>query len=393
MFKFFPFRKLFEYFWLLMIYEYRQIYNTYFIHDDLSLLFTVLKALMGFTLKLPQILFKRLILSFKKSDFNIFDLIEEDTTIPVIETPQPDYKVFDPEEDIKDLPSRILFGINDKILGHGWYNVYKEDVIAYRWFGKRAHTYLKIEKEGKNIIQIHISAPLSILKVPTLSVYLDGKKVGETMIHSPKNEWHTLHFPVEIHGKDYVKITLELDDFVSIQNLGWTHDFGCTVNEISILEPSSPLLRANIAKPEKTEGLSQKKEDEHLTYQYRITDFRYEMELLERSEVIDGRSHFYLVVRVKNTSECPWLIFHHNTKSYVSIGMRLFDSKNKHYPRKMQHFKLKKNIFPGDEDTMTLLFYPILKKGPYTLRVDMIEEFVCWFEEKGAKPLNIEVNL
>ena len=69
-------------------------------------------------------------------------------------------------------------------------------------------------------------------------------------------------------------------------------------------------------------------------------------------------------VRIKNTSSCLWLLFHHDIASYVALGMRLFDSKNKDHPRKMYHFRLKKNLFPGDEDIMTLQFPPLLRSVP-----------------------------
>jgi len=390
MFKHYKFREFLKYFPMLMVFEYRQIYNSIVFNQEFYPVILLLKALASFVLKLPLMFAKKLVLIKEKRDFNLFDFISSDPTIPIMPDPHPDYKVFVPQEDKEKLPSRIFMGCNDDILGHGWYNLYKDDKSAYRWFGKRANTFLKVKKSGDYIVQIHASAPLSILKVPKLVVCVDGERIGEREIDSHEGEWHTLHFPVTIKDKDYIKITLELDDFVSIKSRGWIYDFGCTVNEIGILEDNSSLLRSNLCEPAQKEGLY---ENGHVVYENKITDHRYNMELLEMSEKIDGRSFFYLKVRVKNTSKCPWLYFNHNTTSYVALGMRLFDEKNKHHPQSMAHFKLNRNILPGEEDIMTLQISPLLREGPHTIRLDMVEEFVCWFEEMGAKPLEIKVDL
>ncbi|MBU1627734.1 hypothetical protein KKB18_10235, partial [bacterium] len=222
-------------------------------------------------------------------------------------------------------------------------------------------------------------------------IYMDDKKIGSVNINSSNGEWLTVHFTVEIENKNYVKITLELDDFITLESRGWTYDFGCVVNEISILHENSSLLRKASILPSSKESVIQK--EEHLVYSLSITDYQYEMDLLGKSEKIDGRSFFYLRVRIKNTSKCLWLMFNHDTTSFVAVGVRLFDKNNKDYPQKMGHFKLGKNIYPGEEDIMTLQMSPLLKEGPHKLRIDMVEEFVCWFEEKGAKPLEIEVDL
>ena len=52
---------------------------------------------------------------------------------------------------------------------------------------------------------------------------------------------------------------------------------------------------------------------------------------------------------------------------------------------------LEANVFGGSN--AILVPYVPHTAPAHTIKFDMVEEFVCWFEEKGAKPVTIEVNL
>jgi hypothetical protein len=388
--KFFPLSVFLKKFKLTILLEYRDIYNHIFRFKNYRMPIIAIKSLICALAKSPSILLNKFKLIKKNQTYDLSDYVSSDYTQPIIPEIHPDYMIFNSDKNSKNLPSRIIFGFNDEILGYGWFNLYTSDEICYRWFGKRAHAYLKVVGNTPKILQLHISAPLSVLKVPKLLVRIDDKKIGESDIFSPKGEWHTIHYSVEIKNKDFVKVTLELDDFVSIQNRGFISDFGCIVNEIALLDENSPLLRDNISNPQENAGLYN---DSHLTYQYKIKDFRYDMKLIDKSETIKSRNYFFLKIRLKNTSTDPWLLFNHATRSYVLLGVKLFDKDKKEYPQKSLRFKLKRNFLPGEEDIVTIIVPPFLQEGHHTIRLDMVEEFVCWFEEKGAKPLDIEVEL
>jgi GT2 family glycosyltransferase len=391
MLKYFPFSKFLKYSPQLLKLEYRQIYNLVVFNKSGLLLKIVVKALMSAVIKSPIVLFGKMKLLSKKAGFDFFSYLSNDTSIPIMPDAHPDYRIFDPSTDTDEVPSRIYMGINDRILGHGWCNLYRKDYLVYRWFTKRAKVFLKAPKSVDCVIQIHAIAPLSVLRAPLLSIFLDSEKVGEAKIHSHNGEWNTLSFPVKVQDKKLVKVTLELDDYISVKSRDWVNEFGCIVNEVSILEKDSVFIRNNASKIEIKDGLHQ--DCGHIEYDNRITDYRYEMEILEKSEKIDGRNNFFFKLRVKNTSNSPWLYFHHEYVSNVTVGMRLYDSKGKDHPRKMYHVRFNKNLFPGDEEVVTLLIPPLLREGLHTIKLDLVEEFICWFEEKGAKPISIEVNL
>jgi len=55
------------------------------------------------------------------------------------------------------------------------------------------------------------------------------------------------------------------------------------------------------------------------------------------------------------------------------------------------HNAIPKPLKPGEETDMTLLVTAPKTPGEYFFSLDMVQEGVAWFEEKGSAPTNVKV--
>jgi len=103
-----------------------------------------------------------------------------------------------------------------------------------------------------------------------------------------------------------------------------------------------------------------------------------------------------LQVTVKKVSDTTWPAHGRSTDGYfqVNLGNFWFDSKaaritDNPYVRTGFPNDLK----PGEEATVPLEITAPAKSGDYTLQVDLVQEMVSWFSEKGSIAPNFKVKV
>lgn len=72
----------------------------------------------------------------------------------------------------------------------------------------------------------------------------------------------------------------------------------------------------------------------------------------------------------------------------VRLGIKIFDG-NKLI--ELPHFSLPEDILPGEEKFVEIEIPPLNLKGKILFHFGLVKEFCFWFEEKGATPVEKEI--
>ena len=97
-----------------------------------------------------------------------------------------------------------------------------------------------------------------------------------------------------------------------------------------------------------------------------------------------------ITVKVKNMSNVVWWLRGGETndrpdnKFYIAVGNHWLDKDGKRMEEIEGHNGIPKDLKPGEEAEMTLQITAPKEPGDYILEVDMVQEAVSWFGEKGS---------
>ena len=109
-----------------------------------------------------------------------------------------------------------------------------------------------------------------------------------------------------------------------------------------------------------------------------------------RTVSVNAGEDFTLDCMLRNTGQARWL--HHNPHvvGEVQVGVHLYDAQGKLLNLDFGRSRLAKDVDPGEE-TVCQLRLRIDQPGRYRLAIDMVSEYVCWFESLGLKPVDVDV--
>jgi hypothetical protein len=102
-----------------------------------------------------------------------------------------------------------------------------------------------------------------------------------------------------------------------------------------------------------------------------------------------------LDVLVKNTSSSAWpsLARSDGRRFRVQLGNHWLDESGKTLVLDDGRSALPFDLRPGQEVQMRLPVNPPRNTGDYILEIDMVQEFVAWFTQKGSKTLKMKVRV
>lgn len=173
--------------------------------------------------------------------------VEPQVGYPQVGMPPVDYTISERPADA--WTDRIVMGVNDRTLGRGWYPLVRPipttfaeaEGPALREFGLAATCVLRVARPGRHVIQVHIAQRPEATTVNELTVTCNGAVAGRATVGAGGRRWQTLHFPVTL-AADTALVELRVKEPVR-GDAGARLDYGLQVNEISVLEDASPLLR------------------------------------------------------------------------------------------------------------------------------------------------------
>ncbi len=105
-----------------------------------------------------------------------------------------------------------------------------------------------------------------------------------------------------------------------------------------------------------------------------------------------------VTIHGKNASDVMWWMRGgepnnaSDNKFYMAAGNRWLDKNGKRL-KDEGHNGIPKDLKPGEETDMTLQITAPQEPGEYTLEVDMLQEQVAWFSEKGSKTAQVKVTV
>jgi Ig-like domain from next to BRCA1 gene len=101
-------------------------------------------------------------------------------------------------------------------------------------------------------------------------------------------------------------------------------------------------------------------------------------------------------VRVKNIGNAPWPSHGRASDGFfqVNLGNMWYDSKNSRIEKNPYiRSGLPSNVRPGEEVEVPLSITAPSAPGEYTLQIDLVQEMVSWFAEKGSSAPKFKVNV
>lgn len=106
-----------------------------------------------------------------------------------------------------------------------------------------------------------------------------------------------------------------------------------------------------------------------------------------------------VVVRVKNASDVFWWArgaesnFNDSNKFYIAVGDRWLQEDGKLLTEMDGRIGLPKDLRPGEEVEVPLAISAPTTPGNYILEVDLVQEQVSWFHEKGSPTARTNVTV
>jgi hypothetical protein len=104
-------------------------------------------------------------------------------------------------------------------------------------------------------------------------------------------------------------------------------------------------------------------------------------------------------VKIKNASEVMWwaqgapLNRRSDNKFYIAAGNRWLKSDGSLLTNMDGRYGINKDLKPGEETEVPLLVTAPNDPGEYTLEVDLVQEGVAWFSEKGSATAKVKVTV
>jgi len=103
------------------------------------------------------------------------------------------------------------------------------------------------------------------------------------------------------------------------------------------------------------------------------------------SEVLSGE-RMEVRVRATNESPGPW-VFTSDRKRGVKLGVKLLEVGRASFVDYDRHGHMDRTVGPGEILELDAAIWAPEAPGEYSLKLDMVDEHVTWFEDQGSVPL------
>ncbi|HEV2826624.1 MAG TPA: methyltransferase domain-containing protein, partial [Pyrinomonadaceae bacterium] len=106
-----------------------------------------------------------------------------------------------------------------------------------------------------------------------------------------------------------------------------------------------------------------------------------------RPLTVEAGRPFEVPVSITNTGDTLWLTGQTVRAGIVMPGVRVLGERGEIISELHGHPMLPRAIVPGQNFALNLEFAAPKEPGVYSAKVDLVDQHVCWFEERGSKPL------
>ena len=127
--------------------------------------------------------------------------------------------------------------------------------------------------------------------------------------------------------------------------------------------------------------------------------FKAQITLSDPPSMLRAGQKEVITVKVKNTSDVVWwqrggeINDRPDNKFYIAVGNRWLDKDGRLTSETEGHNGISKDLKPGEEAEVTLQITAPKQPGDYILSLDMVQEGVNWFGEKGSPTTKAKVTV
>lgn len=94
-----------------------------------------------------------------------------------------------------------------------------------------------------------------------------------------------------------------------------------------------------------------------------------------------------LAIEIENTGDTLWLVSKAAPKGTVRLGVKILDETDRVIEEVHGSPPLPRAIAPGEKVTVRVKRSAPMTAGNYRLKVDLLDQDICWFEQPDSKPL------
>jgi len=93
------------------------------------------------------------------------------------------------------------------------------------------------------------------------------------------------------------------------------------------------------------------------------------------------------LVEIENTGNTLWLVSRAAPRGTVRVGLKILNEKNEVIDEAHGSPPLPRAMAPGEKVTLKIKRPAPKAIGHYMLKVDLVDQDICWFEQKGSEPI------
>jgi SAM-dependent methyltransferase len=124
-------------------------------------------------------------------------------------------------------------------------------------------------------------------------------------------------------------------------------------------------------------------------------NLRAEIKFEERwEENVEAGATFVLPLKIANIGDTLWLGGNYMRRGAVMLGIKILDGGGNIVDEFHGEPALPRAIAPGEETVIIVEHAAPANPGRYSMKIDLVDQHICWFEERGSIPLvlPLEVN-
>jgi hypothetical protein len=108
---------------------------------------------------------------------------------------------------------------------------------------------------------------------------------------------------------------------------------------------------------------------------------------------VPAGAEFSLKFSVRNSGDTIWLAGREPYRGSVRFGVKVLDISGRTVDEVHGRPEMLQAMGPAEEREFVLLNRAPLQSGSYVLKLDLLVQDVCWFEEAGSRPWEISLEV
>ena len=123
--------------------------------------------------------------------------------------------------------------------------------------------------------------------------------------------------------------------------------------------------------------------------------YKAKITLLDPPTKLRAAQKVTIQVKAQNASDVPWKVRGggEDNKFYIAVGDRWLEQDGTLITAQDGRYGLSRNLKPGEETEVPLLITAPKDPGDYVLEVDLVQEQVAWFHDKGSPTAKTKISV